>query len=458
MEAAVQIRQYSHAERLKVVHGVLLCVLLAAIDQTVVLPAIPQMAESLHGNAHLSWVVSAYLLASTATTPLYGKLSDQFGRAKVLVPCLIGFLAASALCALAESIPMLILGRAMQGLAGGALITVSQAAVADAVPPRDRGRYQVWFASMWALASGAGPVVGGYLAQHFSWRFIFWANLPLGALALLLCLRGLQGLPIAGQRGRLDLTGPFLLIGASGLLLVAISLGGVDLAWLSWPEAELALLSLAGFALLRAQQMRSAHPLMPAELLAALRSTVGLAALSNAALFATIFMFPQLLQRFFHEPPARAGMALVPFLLTGVAGAYTAGQTARRTGKLKLIFTIGMVLASAGLAAIAFSPLHAPVLISAMVGFGLGMMQPTTILAVQSLANPPEIGVATGMLLLLRAMGGVFGATLAGAALDGGFADPLSGYRLGFAICVIFTLAGLATALRMREIGLRSGP
>ncbi|MGE4480640.1 MFS transporter [Acidocella sp.] len=458
MEGELQPRAYSHAERLRVIHGVLLCVLLAAIDQTVVLPAIPQMARTLHGTTHLSWVVSAYLLTATATTPIHGKLSDQFGRAKILIPCLLIFILASMVCASAGSVPMLLLGRALQGMGGGALLAVSQSAVADVVPPRERGRYQAWFASIWALASGAGPVVGGYIAQHLSWRFIFWANLPLGALALALCLRGLPNLPVAGRRARIDIGGALLLMGSTTLLLCALSLGGVDLPWLSWREAALVLLALAGFALFGAQQRRAAHPLLPGSLLLRLRLVVALAWLNTSAMFAAIFMFPLLLQQFFHAAPARAGIALVPFLLSGAAGAYAAGQTTRRTGWIRPIFVMGLTLASLGFALMAAAPLARPVAVSALLGFGLGMLNPTTLIAAQSLAKVEELGIATGMLLLLRAMGGAFGATLAGAALDGGFHDPILGYRLGFAFCLALTLCGLLIMLRAPEIKLRGGP
>lgn len=455
MEEAAQPHRYSHAERLRVVHGVLLCILLAAIDQTVVLPAIPQMAETLHGSTHLSWVVSAYLLASTATTPIYGKLSDQFGRAKVLGPALIGFILASIVCALAQSVPELLLGRALQGLGGGALLAVSQSAVADVVPPRERGRYQAWFASAWALASGAGPVLGGYIAQHLSWRFIFWVNLPLGVLALALCLRGLRGLPIAGQRGRLDIGGALLLMGSTTLLLAALSLGGVDLPWFSWGEGVLVLAAACGFLTFRLQQRLTPAPLLPGDLLRRLRSIVALAWLNSSAMFAGIFMFPLFLQHFFHEPPARAGISLVPFLLSGAAGAFSAGQLTRRTGWVRPILVGGMLLSSLGFGCMVIWPLYAPVLLSALLGYGLGLVNPITLVAAQSFARPEELGIATGILLLLRAMGGAFGATLAGAALDSSGHGSLYGYRFGFGLCLVLTLTGLVILSRLREVRLR---
>lgn len=433
----------------------LLCILLAAIDQTVVLPAIPQMAKTLHGMAHLSWVVSAYLLASTATTPIYGKLSDQFGRAKVLVPCLLEFMFASIICALTPNIVTLVVGRALQGLGGGALMAIAQSAVADVVPPRERGRYQAWFASMWALASGAGPVVGGYLTQHFSWRVIFWANLPLGIIALILCWHGLRHLPVAGQRGKLDPTGAILLMGSSTLALVVLSLGGVDLPWVSWPEAALAGLTIAGFLAFRFQQRLTSAPLLPGGLLKRLRMPIAVGWLNTSAMFAGIFMFPLLFHNIFHESAARIGLAMVPFLLSGAGGAYLAGQIIQRSGLVRRVLICGLLLAVSSVIILTISPMTATITLSGIFGFSLGMVNPTTLMAVQSLAQPQEVGVATGMLLLLRSMGGAFGATLAGIALSAGVQASLDDYRLGFGFCLALTLLGLLVVLSGPEVQLR---
>lgn len=448
-------RIYNHTERLRVIHGVLLCILLVAIDQTVVLPAIPQMAKTLHGTRHLDWVVSAYLLASTATTPIYGKLSDQFGRAKILVPCLLEFMLASIVCALAPDLPILLLGRALQGLGGGALMAVSQSAVADVVPPRERGRYQVWFASMWMLASSAGPVVGGYLAQHFSWRLIFWANIPLGLLALALCVRGLKNLPIAGQRGKIDLAGAFLLMSSSTLALIVLSLGGANLPWLSWPEAGLAALSLLGFVSFYLQQRLTPAPLLPGGLFRRLRTVIAVAWLNTSAMFACIFTFPMLFHSIFHESAARTGVAMVPFLASGTVGAYLAGQILLRTGRVRPVLIAGLLLSCLCAIFLAILPRFSPILLSGIFGFSLSMISPTTLMAAQSLAKPPEVGIATGMLLLLRSMGGAFGATLAGIALNGGIQTSLNDFRLSFGLCLILILAALLTVILGPEIQLR---
>lgn len=448
-------RTYNHTERLRVIHGVLLCILLVAIDQTVVLPAIPQMAKTLHGARHLAWVVVAYLLASTATTPIYGKLSDQFGRAKILVPCLLEFMLASIVCALAPNIPILLLGRALQGLGGGALLAVSQSAVADVVPPRERGRYQVWFASTWMLASSAGPVIGGYLCQNFSWRFIFWANIPLGLLALALCLRGLKNLPIAGQRGKIDLVGAFLLMSSSTLALVVLSLGGHDLPWLSWSEAGLAALSIIGFLSFYLQQHFAPAPLLPGGLLKRLKTVIAVGWLNTSAMFAGIFTFPMLFHSIFHESASRTGLAMVPFLACGTLGAYVAGRTLQRTGRVHTVLVSGLLLSSLCAALLACSPIFSPMLLSGIFGFSLSMISPTTLMAAQSLAKPPEIGIATGILLLLRSMGGAFGVTLAGVLLNGGIQTNLNDFRRSFCLCFILTVTGLFVVLLGPEIQLR---
>lgn len=449
---------YSNRERLRVIHGILLCIFLAAIDQTVVLPAIPQIAKTLHETRQLSWVVSAYLLAATATTPIYGKLSDQFGRAKVLIPCLLEFMLASIVCAVAPNILVLLLGRVLQGLGGGALLAISQSAVADVVPPRERGRYQVWFVSAWALASGAGPIVGGYLTQHFSWRCIFWVNLPVGLLALFLCLRGLKNLPIVGQRGKIDLTGAFLLMSSSTLALVALSLGGVDLPWLSWSEAGVLALTIAGFLAFRFQQRLTPAPLLPGGLLKRLRAIIAVGWLSTAAMFAGIFSFPLLFHGLFHESASRTGLAMAPFLVSGTGGAYLAGQITQRTGKVRPVLIGGLLIASLCALILTISPMLAPILISGIFGFSLGLINPSTLMATQSQAKPQEVGIATGMLLLLRSMGGAFGATLAGVALNGVAQMNLSSYRLSFGFCLALTLAGMVIAMRGPDIRLRGEP
>ena len=460
MSADTAARVYSHAERMRVVFGILTCLLLMALDQTVVLPAIPQIASSLHGHAHLSWVVSAYLLTTTATTPIYGKLSDQLGRRVVLAPALLIFLGACVVCAQAGSVPWLIAGRALQGLGGGALGAVAQAAVADVVPPRERGRYQAWFAGTWAFASVAGPVVGGFITQHFSWRWIFWGNLPLGLLAMGLSWRGLRGLRPAGGRARIDYAGAGLLMGSVTLLLLGLSAGGVNFAWRSPQEMGVFALAALGGAALAAQQRRAPAPLLPGALLQRARFVAAIGLLNSAAMFSAIFLLPLLLQKRYHVSPGLAGLQMVPFLFATTVGAFTAGRITRRTGLVKPVLAVALCISTTGFGLLALPHAHngvdQVVAFSALAGLGLGGLMPTTLVAVQSLAGPAEIGAMTGILLLVRAIGGAFGATLAGVALTMTRHHPAAGFEGGFLAGAVLLLAALALALRMAEIRLRT--
>jgi len=458
----------THAEKMRVITGVIMCILLAALDQTVVLPAIPQMAVNLgagggagRAGAHLSWVVSAYLLTTTATTPIYGKLSDQLGRRAVLVPAIGVFLAACVLCALAGSVPALIAGRALQGLGGGALMSVAQAAVGDVVSPRERGKYQAWFAGVWAFASVVGPVLGGLVVQHFSWRWIFWANLPVGFLAMGLCWRGLAGLRPAGRRGRIDFVGAFLLLVGVSAVLAAMSFGGAELAWGS--AQEMGLVAVGGLVLgvLFGQQKRVEEPLFPAGLVghAGYRSVLMISVLNAGAMFAAIFLLPLLLQGVFGASPAGSGLEVMPFLGTTTLGAFAGGQLARLTGRPKNIMAAGMAVSAAGFLAMAMLPVGLgvawAVAVSGVMGLGIGAVMPNSIVAAQSHAAGRDMGAATGILLLTRSLGGAFGATLAGAVLAGFAGDALAGFRVGFLVGAAMLVGAAVVAWRMENFVLR---
>lgn len=460
MLSGVQI--YTHADKMRVISGIIVCILLAALDQTVVLPAIPQMAADLGGASHLSWVVSAYLLTTTATTPIYGKLSDQLGRRTVLIPAIILFLAASIFCALADSVLMLIIARALQGIGGGALFSVSQAAIADVIAPRERGKYQGWLTGVWAFASIAGPIAGGFLVEHLSWRWIFWANLPIGGIAIVLCIRGLTGITTRGSLSKIDYTGAALMLVSVTAVLGALSTGGINFAWLSAPILGLFLISLTAFGLLASQQRSAADPLFPPVLLArhGFRAIISIAFLNSAAMFMAIFLLPLLLQGPLHASAATSGLAIMPFLATTTLGAFTAGQTTRRTGKPRAVMMTGMTASAIAFIIMAALPINAGLYgfigISTLFGFGIGAVMPTSIVTAQSQSGARDLGAATGILLLLRAMGGAFGATLAGAVLALSHGSIASGARLGFCLCAGMLVLATFIVMSMENLILRN--
>jgi len=246
-----------------IVIGALLALFLSALDQTIVATALPPIAADLGGFTLISWIVTAYLLTSTCVTPIVGKLSDLYGRRPVLNASLLLFILGSVLCALATSMPMLIVFRALQGLGGGGLLTVGQTIIADVVSPRERGRYAGYFAIVWGSASVLGPTLGGVLTQYCGWPWIFWINLPAGLIALLIADRALRKLPLEPHRSRLDLASVLYLSISTVALLAVLSLGGKALAWTGTTTLLLGALALVAGTLFALVQARAAEPILP---------------------------------------------------------------------------------------------------------------------------------------------------------------------------------------------------
>ncbi len=427
--------RFSHQQILKVLSGILLCIFLAAIDQTVVIPAVPAMAADLHGFSHLAWIVSAYLLTSTAMTPVYGKLSDIYGERKPLMVALAVFGFASALCALSHSLWQLVAARAIQGIGGAGLLAMSQAAIADVVSPRERGRYQGYMASTWGIASIAGPIVGGWITDTLSWRWIFWFNLPLALIALLLCDRALRMLRPRAREARIDWAGAVLLTGAVSAWLLVLSWGGVEMPWTAPPLLGLVALGLVMMVLLVRQEKRVVDPLLPPRLFAnaVFVRGVAIAFCGSFALFAGSFLLPLFFQLVRGVNAAASGALVVPFLGSSCAGAWFAGSLARRRGRMKAIMIAGVAAVLIGFVLLTFTGTETSpsvlVAFQLVLGFGIGMVMPSALVCVQNAADRRDIGAATGCLLFLRSMGGAFGTTLVGALLTLGFAGRLA--RIG---------------------------
>jgi len=414
---------------LQVFPGVMVAMFLAAADQTILASALPTIAGSLGGLADLSWVVIAYLLAATVAAPLYGHLGDRFGRRRMLLGALSIFTAASLACALAPTLLLLIAARAVQGLGGGGLMTLAQALIGEHVSPRERGRFSGYFATVFALASTSGPVLGAYLTEHLSWRAVFLINIPLGLVAAVLALRIPQPLMVPQGRFHADVVGALLFTLSALALLFALSSGGHRFAWGSWQMAALTAGSLVGFALLVMWERHVADPVIPIRFFgvpAIVRSDAVVICFA-AALFSTILYLPLYLQLGRGLGIGQSGLLLLPITLAIVASSTVIGRLVTRTGEVKLFPQLGL-----GLATVAFLLLAATVTVGStvlvlgltlLVGCGLGMVMPPTQVAVQNAAGRESLGAATATISVSRAVGGAIGVAIVGAVLFAMLAD-----------------------------------
>ena len=423
---------FTHKQILRVIVGVLLCILLAAIDQTVVVPAVPAIAADLHGFGHLSWIVSAYLLTSTAATPIYGRLSDIWGRRALLLPAIALFVVASVLCAVSQTLWQLIAFRALQGIGGAGLMAMAQAAIADVVAPRERGKNQAYMAGTRGIARVAGPILGGWITDDFSWRWIFWINVPIGIAAYVLSSRALKLLKVHRMPARIDYAGAALLTLCVASILLVMSWGGIEYAWGSPEVLALILVSALLLAALVVRELHAPDPMLPPRLFNNSVFTRGviIASFASASMFGGTFLLPLFFQLLKGADAAASGTLIVPFLAANVVGAYTAGQLARKLGRVKVIVLVGLLLSVAGYALLAVlgngSSHVVSVLDMLVVGFGLGITMPSVLVIVQNAAPRRDVGVATGTLLFLRSMGAALGSTLVGTLLAARFAAGLA--------------------------------
>jgi EmrB/QacA subfamily drug resistance transporter len=410
--------------------GLLLVMLLAALDQTIVATALPTIVGDLGGLDHISWVVTAYLLAQTAVTPLYGKLGDMYGRKIVLQFGLVVFLVGSALCGLSRSLDELIAFRALQGLGGGGLMVSAQAAIGDVVPPRERGRYTGLFGAVFGLASVAGPLLGGFLTSDFSWRWIFYVNLPLGIAAFFVLA---ATLPTVTERVHhvVDYLGTVLLGGGLTAIVLAASLGGTSYAWGS---PEIVGLAVGGVLLLIAfafVERRAAEPVLPPRLLTnrvfVVTGAVGFVV--GFALFGAVTYLPLFLQVVKGASPTASGLQLLPLMGGLLITSIVSGQIITRTGHYKPFPIAGTAVMTLGLYLLStMSPSSSRLSISLfmfILGLGLGMVMQVLILAVQNAVDYSDLGVATSGATLFRSIGGSLGTAVLGAIFANRLTDEL---------------------------------
>jgi EmrB/QacA subfamily drug resistance transporter len=421
--AAAPVPGFDRARFRRLFTAVMLPMFLAAVDQTLLATATPVISRELGGLRDTSWLAVAYLLASVVMVPLYGQLGDRKGRRRVLIFAITVFSLGSLGCGLAPSLGVLIAARALQGLGGGGLMTLSQALIGEVVPPRLRARNQGWFAIIFTLASVGGPVIGGLVVSHASWRWLFLVNLPLCALAAWR-LHGLRDDDVPHPaRGRIDVKGLVLFALAMGSSLFWLQSGGHRFEWNSAPSVVLAALALGVWFLLVRSERRAERPFLPIDLLRlpAIRYSVLTVIGFASAMFAMVFYLPIYLQIALGSDAAQAGLLLLPLTAGIVAGAALTGRVIVWTGHPTAIPKYGLLLAAASLAGIALAPADKRVLIGLgfATGLGLGSVMSVMQIVTQTAAGPARLGAAAGTISLARTLGSSLGASAFGALIFG---------------------------------------
>jgi EmrB/QacA subfamily drug resistance transporter len=409
------------AQRVRVIFGALiLVVLLASLDQTIVATALPTIVGDLGGLTHLSWVVTAYLLASTITGPLYGKFGDLYGRKSTLQVAIVIFLIGSALCGIAQNMPELIAFRALQGLGAGGLLTTTIAVVGDIIPPRDRGKYQGLFGAVFGVSTIVGPLLGGFFVDNLSWRWIFYVNLPIGAVALFV-IAAVFHTRTERVEHAVDYLGAGLLAGSLTCIVLFTSLGGTTFKWRSPEIAVLIALGVLQLVLFILVEQRAAEPILPLELFRNRIFTVcaAIGFIIGLALFGSVTYLPLFLQIVKGRSPTSSGLQLTPMMAGLLVTSIVSGRLISRFGRYKPFPVAGTAVATIGMVLLSRLDLSSTTaytsLAMVVLGLGLGAVMQVLVLAVQNAVDYRNMGVATAGSLLFRQIGGSIGIAVFGA-------------------------------------------
>ncbi|MGK2868676.1 MAG: MDR family MFS transporter [Mycobacterium sp.] len=420
----------THRQILTVLVGLMLGMLVAALSQTIVATALPTIVGELGGQDQLAWVVSATLLTSTASTPIWGKLSDLYGRKIMFQSAIAIFLVSSLAAGFAQNMGQLVGFRAVMGLGVGGLMALSQAIIGDVVSPRERGRYQGYIGSVFGLSTVAGPLLGGFLVEHLSWRWTFWVGIPIGIAALVVTERVLK-LPFPRSRHAIDWLGALFIVAGISALLLMLSLGGKEFAWNSAWTYALTATALVMLAATIWQERRAAEPIMPPRLFAnhtfVITSLAGFVV--GVAMFGAIIFLPQYLQIVKGESPTASGLLTLPLMVGLLITSIGSGRLITRTGRYKIFPVVGLLVAAVGLTLMGQLSVDTSLWLAGVfmfiTGAGIGMVMQVLVLATQNSVPHADLGVATSGATFFRSLGGAMGVAVFGALLTHRLRDTI---------------------------------
>jgi EmrB/QacA subfamily drug resistance transporter len=465
-----------------IIGGLALAMFLGALNQTIVATALPTIGRAFDDFENLSWIVIAYLLTSTLVAPLYGKLSDIYGRRGMMLVALGVFMAGSAASAAAPSMLLLILARGLQGIGGGGIVPLAQSIIADAVPPRERGYYQAYTGSVWIIAGAGGPILGGVIAEHLHWSMIFWLNIPLCLVAALLSQRQLKRLPLHPRSHKIDVTGAGLMMAAAMTLLLALTWGGTRYPWLSPQIAALVIASMLVSIIFVWWVLRVPEPFLP---LAVLNNPVmrfgTLCTSCTQGVNIGLTIFVPLYYELVHGLSAsNSGLALIPIVMMTTPGSFLSGRAMLHLNHYKFVPLLLLGFAAIAVALLVIfpvMPVWAVAAIMCLVGMGTGSSYPVVTVSIQNAVAHQQIGIAMGAMNFFRALASAFVVAIMGAIMlaylgaapqrgattvavtvaHAGTVDVLAHmFSFIFAVAVGFLLIGIAALLVMEERPLRT--